>query len=109
MAIHAKGDGTTGPPRSPPSAAPTLPGASGSKTGTGGKSCGDARVETVATPVQEADVIVLAVPWDAALAAIAACGDLTGRVPIDLTNPPFRSDGLELGLGWSISGAETDR
>lgn len=36
---------------------------------------------------RKADVTVLPVPWDAAPAAIAACGDLTGRVLVDLTNP----------------------
>lgn len=71
------------------------------------RAAGGARVETVAAAVREADAIVLAVPWDAAPAAIAACGDLTGRILIDVTNPlRFASGGLELALGWSTSGAE---
>jgi predicted dinucleotide-binding enzyme len=82
-------------------------GACGSKHAQAARDAGDARVETVATAVQAPDVIVLAVPWDAAPAAIVACGDLTGRVPVDLTKPlHFGSDGLELALGCSTSGAE---
>jgi len=71
------------------------------------KAAGNARVEAVAAAVDAADVIVLATPWEAAPAAIAACGDLTGRVLIDVTNPfRFGPDGLELALGFSTSAGE---
>ena len=58
--------------------------------------------------VAYADVIVLAVPWDAAAVALAECGDLQGRVLIDATNPLRVGDaGLKLALGFSDSGGET--
>lgn len=69
---------------------------------------GDARLGTVAEAVAQAEIIVLAVPWDAVPGAIAACGDLTGRLLIDVTNPlRFGANGLELALGFDISGGET--
>ena len=37
--------------------------------------------------VQDADVIVLAVPWTRAQELLASLGDLTGRIIIDCTNP----------------------
>ena len=55
----------------------------------------------------EADIIVLAVPYPAARAAILALGDLTGAVVIDCTNPlDLGPDGLGLSLGFDRSGAE---
>jgi predicted dinucleotide-binding enzyme len=44
-------------------------------------------VVTIADAVRGADAIVLATPWDATRAAIAACGSLAGRVVLDATNP----------------------
>jgi 8-hydroxy-5-deazaflavin:NADPH oxidoreductase len=68
---------------------------------------GGARVATVAEAVAGAEAIVLAVPWDAVPAAIAACGDLTGRLVLDVTNPlRFGPGGLELALGFDTSGGE---
>lgn len=55
----------------------------------------------------EADIVVLAVPFPAARAAILALGDLAGVVVIDCTNPlALGPDGLELTLGFDGSGAE---
>ena len=34
-----------------------------------------------------AEVVVLATPWPAVDDAVAACGDLTGRILVDCTNP----------------------
>jgi predicted dinucleotide-binding enzyme len=63
---------------------------------------------TVADAATGADVIALAVPWDAVPDAISACGDLAGRIIIDATNPlGFDSNGLHLALGFSDSGGET--
>jgi NADPH-dependent F420 reductase len=66
-----------------------------------------------ATPVPEAargaDVVVLTVPWDSARDAIAAAGDLRGRVLIDATNPiPMTAEGLRQGLviGHTTSAGE---
>jgi 8-hydroxy-5-deazaflavin:NADPH oxidoreductase len=70
-------------------------------------SADDAQVLDVHAAARDADVIVLAVPFDAARDAIRASGDLSGRVVIEATNPlrPAGS-GLELSLGFSTSGGE---
>ena len=71
------------------------------------KAAGDAVITSVPAAINDADVIVLATPWDAVPAALAACGDLSGRVLIDVTNPlQFGADGLELAIGFNTSGAE---
>lgn len=54
-----------------------------------------------------AQVIVLAVDWGAALDALAMCGDLSGKVLIDCTNPlRMGAHGLELALGYDDSAGE---
>ncbi|ABS65420.1 NADP oxidoreductase coenzyme F420-dependent [Xanthobacter versatilis] len=68
---------------------------------------GGAELAPVAEAKANADAIVLAVPWDAVPAAIAALGDLSGRLVIDATNPlRMGASGLELALGFSTSGGE---
>jgi len=61
-----------------------------------------ARAATVAEAAAGAEVIVLATPWRAVPEALAACGDLAGRVLLDATNPlaPDRS-GLTVPAGSS--------
>lgn len=67
----------------------------------------DASVMSVAESAKAGDLIVLAVPWDAVADAIAACGDLTGRMVIDATNPLEFEDGkLTLAIGFDRSGGE---
>lgn len=62
---------------------------------------------TVAEAVTDANVIILATPWPAAPAALAACGDVTGKIIVDCTNPlQMGAAGLELSVGFSVSGAE---
>lgn len=69
---------------------------------------GNAPVLPVTDACAGAQVIVLAVPWEAVPAALGACGDLAGRVVMDVTNPlRMGPDGLELALGFDRSGAET--
>jgi NADPH-dependent F420 reductase len=68
-----------------------------------------ARAASVPEAVRQADVVLLAVPWDSAHAAVAAAGDLRGRILIDATNPvPLTPDGLRQGLviGHTTSGGE---
>lgn len=64
----------------------------------------------VAMPAEAArdvEVIVLATPWPAAEATLRGLGDLSGRVVIDCTNPlGMGPNGLELVLGYTISGGE---
>ncbi len=55
----------------------------------------------------QADVVVLALPWAAAESAIAALGDLSGKIVIDCMNPVARTaDGVGLALGHTTSGGE---
>ncbi len=64
----------------------------------------------VATPkdaAQWAEVVVLALPWAMAEAAVAALGDLTGKIVIDCMNPIGRTAaGMGLVLGHDTSGGE---
>ncbi len=71
------------------------------------EAAGGAQVVPPADAIQGADAIVLAVPWAAAADAIAACGDLQGRVLIDVTNPiRFSESGMELDFGFDTSAGE---
>jgi predicted dinucleotide-binding enzyme len=64
-------------------------------------------VASVAEAVRGADAIVLAVPFSAVPDALAAAGDLAGRIVIDATNPlRMGAGGLELSLGFSDSAGE---
>ena len=56
---------------------------------------------------QGAEAVVLSVPWPAVPDALAAAGDLNGKVLIDCTNPlRMGASGLELEIGHSTSGGE---
>ncbi|MBV8929551.1 MAG: NAD(P)-binding domain-containing protein [Mycobacteriaceae bacterium] len=52
-----------------------------------------------------ADVVVLATPWQATEEAVQSCGDLTGKVVVDCTNP-LTPDATGLEVGHTSSGAE---
>ena len=68
---------------------------------------GNAAIGKIAQVVKEANVLVLAVPWDAVPGVIEQCGSLDEKVILDPTNPlTFGKDGLELALGFSTSGGE---
>ena len=67
------------------------------------------RAAPVPEAVRQAEVVVLSVPWGNAQEALAAAGDLRGRILIDATNPvPLTPEGLRQGLviGHTTSGAE---
>jgi NADPH-dependent F420 reductase len=74
------------------------------------RECGpNARAASVPEAARQAAVVVLTVPWDSARDALAAAGDLRGRVLIDATNPvPLTPEGLRQGLviGHTTSGGE---
>jgi predicted dinucleotide-binding enzyme len=53
----------------------------------------------------DAEIIVLATPWQSTEVAVRACGDLDGKTIIDCTNP-LKPDFSGLEIGFSISGAE---
>ena len=64
-----------------------------------------ARAASVTEAVVVSEVVLLATPWPAAQAAVAAAGDLSGKILIDATNPlKPRLEGLE--IANTASGAE---
>ena len=64
----------------------------------------------VATPVEAAaaaEIIILALPWTAAEAAVGTLGDLSGKIVVDCMNPLGRTaGGLGLTVGHTNSGGE---
>lgn len=64
-----------------------------------------ARIADVGKAAKAAAVVVLATPFTGAQAAIAACGDLAGKVVIDCTNPLAPNLG-GLTIGHTDSAAE---
>ncbi len=71
---------------------------------------GDDGIARLRTPdaVAASDGVVLAVDWSVALAALADCGPMAGKLLIDCTNPLKYSPeaGLELALGFDTSAGE---
>jgi predicted dinucleotide-binding enzyme len=65
----------------------------------------DASVATNEAAAAGSDVVVLCTPWQGTEAAVKACGDLTGKVLIDCTNP-LSPDFTALEVGHTTSGAE---
>jgi len=65
----------------------------------------DAPVMTNRAAALSAEVVVLCTPWQATRQAIADCGDLSGKVVIDCTNP-LTPDAASLAVGHTTSGAE---
>lgn len=53
----------------------------------------------------DADIVILATPYAAAVAALRSLGDLTGKVVVDITNP-LTADYMGLTIGHSTSAAE---
>jgi 8-hydroxy-5-deazaflavin:NADPH oxidoreductase len=62
-------------------------------------------VETNEFAAAAADVVVLCTPWQGTQAAVQGCGDLSGKVLIDCTNP-LTPDFAALEVGHVSSGAE---
>lgn len=72
--------------------------------------CGEnATAGTTAEAAAFGEVLALATPWDATQAALSGCGSIKDKVLVDCTNPlKFTpATGLELALGYTISGGET--
>ena len=66
-----------------------------------------AALASPAAAAAEAEVIILALPWRAAEAAVKGLGDLTGKIVIDCINPIGMVDGvLGLLVGHTTSGGE---
>jgi predicted dinucleotide-binding enzyme len=64
-----------------------------------------APVATNDAAASASEVVVLATPWQATEQAVKDCGDLTGKVLIDCTNP-LTPDFTALEVGHTTSGAE---
>ena len=64
-----------------------------------------ARAASVAEAAAAANLIVLATPWQAAQNALAAAGNLAGKIVIDCTNP-VKDDLTGLSIGLTTSAAE---
>jgi predicted dinucleotide-binding enzyme len=67
---------------------------------------GKAAVVSVQAAAARADVIVLATPWEVTETALRECGDLSGKIVVDCTNPLATDLADGLTLGHSDSGAE---
>jgi predicted dinucleotide-binding enzyme len=65
----------------------------------------DAPISTNDAAAAASDVVVLCTPWQGTEGAVKACGDLTGKVLIDCTNP-LTPDFTALEVGHTTSGAE---
>jgi 8-hydroxy-5-deazaflavin:NADPH oxidoreductase len=67
----------------------------------------EAQFRAVADAAAGAEVVVLAVMFHAAEAALRDCGDLSGKILVDPTNPLAPDDGgLALSIGFQSSAAE---
>ena len=64
-----------------------------------------APVATNSDAAANSDVVVLCTPWQSTEQAVGACGDLSGKVVIDCTNP-LTPDFSALEVGHTTSGAE---
>jgi predicted dinucleotide-binding enzyme len=65
------------------------------------------RLAAPADAAAEAEAVVLATPWQQTEAAIAALGNLAGKLVLDATNPlAMGPEGLGLAFGHSDSGGE---
>jgi 8-hydroxy-5-deazaflavin:NADPH oxidoreductase len=65
------------------------------------------RIGTVPQAAKDAEIILLAIPYNAVAEAIKNCGDVSGKIIIDATNPlGMTPEGLNLTVGFETSGAE---
>jgi len=63
------------------------------------------RIASVRDAASAAEVVVLATPWQAVKDALAAAGNLAGKVLLDCTNP-LTADFTQLEIGHTTSGGE---
>lgn len=65
------------------------------------------KIGSNAEACKDAEVIVLSVPFNAAEEAIKSCGDISGKILVDATNPlAMTENGLALTIGFETSGGE---
>jgi len=66
---------------------------------------GNAQGADTASAVSDADIVILAVPFDSVGAALKEAGDMTGKTLVDITNP-ITPDYMALTIGHTTSAAE---
>lgn len=66
---------------------------------------GNIAASDMATAATKADVVVLALPYDAVATVLADIGDVSGKILIDITNP-LTPDYMGLTIGHQTSAAE---
>lgn len=65
------------------------------------------KLGTNAEACQNAEIIVLSVPFPAVEEAIKSCGEISGKIVVDATNPlGMTENGLDLTIGFTTSGGE---
>jgi len=64
-----------------------------------------AQGKDIVSAVSEADIVILATPYDSAQAALKEAGDLSGKILVDITNP-ITPDYMALTIGHTTSAAE---
>lgn len=65
------------------------------------------KVGTNAQACIDAEIILLSVPYNAVADAIRSCGDVSGRIVVDATNPlGMTPNGFGLTIGFETSGGE---
>ncbi len=63
------------------------------------------RGKGIADAVSDADIVILATPYDSAAAALNEAGDLAGKILVDISNP-ITPDFMALTIGHTTSAAE---
>ena len=66
---------------------------------------GNAQGKTIADAASDADIVILATPYDSAAAVLGQAGDLTGKILVDISNP-ITPDFMALTIGHTTSAAE---
>ncbi len=65
------------------------------------------KVGTNAEACEDAEIIVLSVPYNVVEDAIKSCGEISGKIVVDATNPlGMTPNGLALTIGFETSGGE---
>ena len=71
------------------------------------KTSGGAQVASIPKAAGQSDLIVLAVSWASVPDVLHACGDLDGKILMDVTNPlSFENETIALTQGLTTSGGE---
>lgn len=56
---------------------------------------------------KDAEIIILSVPYNAVAEAVKSCGEISGKILVDATNPlAMTENGLALTIGFETSGGE---